>query len=80
MLLRLDDDTLQLLENWELFVRRINLRITLLLACQKADFLKFFELTLDITRIFFNKLRKTANMRAKVWVLCVHHYNLSPNS
>lgn len=80
MLLRLNDDALQLFENWELLVGRINLSIALLLAREKSNFFKLLEFTLDIAWVFFDQLRESAHMRPKIWVLGVHHYNFSPHS
>jgi hypothetical protein len=54
VLLRFDHDTLEFLENRELFVRRINFGISLLLAGQKTDLFKPLQFALDIARVFFN--------------------------
>lgn len=80
MLLRFDDDTLKLLENRELLVRRINLGIALLLARQEANFFQLLELALDVAWIFFDELCQAADVRAEVGVLGVHHYYLSSDS
>lgn len=53
MLLALNDDTLEFLEDRELFVRRVDLGVPLLLARQESDLFEALQLTLDIARIFF---------------------------
>lgn len=80
MLLRLDDNTLEFLENRKLLVCRIDFGIALLLTREETDFFQLLQFTLDVARIFFDELSESADMRAEVWVLGVHYYYLASDS
>lgn len=78
--LALKDDALELFKNGKLLVGVINLGITLFFADQEANFFKSFQLALDVSCVFLNKLGKTANMRLEVWVLSIDNNYLAANS
>lgn len=58
----------------------VNLGVTLAFRNQKTNLFETLELSLNVTGVFLNKLRKSAYVRLEIGVLCVHHYNLAPNS
>jgi hypothetical protein len=68
MLLRLNDNTLQFFEDWELFISRVNPCITLLFGMQKTDLFQPAQFALDITGVFLDQLSQTADMRPKIWI------------
>lgn len=80
LLLRLNNDALELFEDGELLVRRVNFRISLLFPKQKSYLLKALQLALDITRVFLDKLGKAANVRVEIRILCVYYYYFSSHS
>jgi hypothetical protein len=71
--LRLKDDALQFFKNWELLIRRVNLRIPLSFADQKANFFEALKFTLNITSIFLDKFCETANMRLKIRIFRINY-------
>ena len=80
LLLRLDHNTLELFEDWELLISRVDFGVTLLFTEQKSHLFETLQFSLDIAWIFFDQLGKPTNVRVKVRILGVYHDNFSAHS
>lgn len=74
-----EDDALQFLKNSEVLVGKVHLGVALFFRNQETDFFQALELALDISGVFFDKFGQSADVRLKVWILCVYDYDFPPD-
>lgn len=75
--LGLQNDALQFFKDWEMLIGVVNFSVALALGNQKTNLFHPFQLALDITGVFLDKLGQTSYMRLKIGVLGIDHDNFS---
>lgn len=71
---------MEFLQNRKLFIRKVDLGVSVFFGVQKADLLKALQFALYIAGVFFDKLSKTPDVRLEIGVLGIDHNNLTPHS
>lgn len=77
--LALEDDALEFFKDNELLVRVVNLGVTLFLGDEEACLLETLQLTLNVTRIFLNKLSKASDVSLEIWILRINYNDFATN-
>lgn len=71
---------LEFFKDDELLVGVINLGISLFFRDEETGFLETFELALDVTGVFFDKLGQTTDMRLEIGVFGIDHNDLTADT